>query len=298
MKKYLREYWPFYVFIAPALVSVVVFSYVPMYGLQLAFKDYRILDGIWGSPWVGLKHIQRFINMPDFFSLIRNTFLISFYSLVFGFPIPIILALLINEVNNERYKRVVQMISYAPHFISTVAICGIILLFFKRETGIINIILRALGQEGYAFMADPSWFRPIFIGSGIWQSTGWGTIIYLAKLSQVDVESLEAATIDGASRLQKIRHIHFPSLVPIITIQLILNAGSLLSVGFEKVFLLQNNLIMETADVISTYVYRVGILGGQFSYTTAIGFFNSLVNALLLVIVNTIVRQLNATSLW
>jgi putative aldouronate transport system permease protein len=298
IKKYLHEYWPFYVFAAPALLSVIIFSYVPMYGIQIAFKNYSPRLGIWGSEWVGLRHIIRFLTTPNALQLIRNTFLISFYSLIFGFPVPILLALMINEVNSSKYKRTVQMISYAPYFISTVAVIGIINLFFKRETGIVNLILIKLGQTGHNFIADPAWFRPLYIGSGIWQGAGWGTIIYLAILSQVDSEMVEAATIDGATRLQKIWHLFIPALLPIITIQLIMSAGGILSVGFEKAYLLQNSLNTDTSDVISTYVYRFGIMGGQFSFTTAIGFFNSMVNAVLLVIVNTIAKRLDATSLW
>jgi len=296
--KYLREYWPFYVLIAPTLISFIIFNYIPMYGVQIAFKDYVVKLGVWDSPWVGLKHIERFISLPGFWTLMRNTFLISFYSLLFGFPVPILLALMINELTHARYKKTVQMVSYAPYFLSTVAVCGLVVLFFKRETGIINLLLVQLGFEGHSFLTDTSWFRTIFVGSGIWQSAGFGTIIYLAVLSQVDLEIIEAAVIDGASRMQKIWYIYLPMLIPIITIQLILNAGSMLNVGFEKVFLLQNDLIMETADVISTYIYRVGLLGGQFSYTTAIGFFNSLINASLLVIVNTVAKRLKATTLW
>jgi putative aldouronate transport system permease protein len=296
--KYLREYWPFYVFIAPALASVILFSYVPMYGIQIAFKNYSARMGIWGSEWVGLRHITRFVTTPGALRLIENTVKISLYSLLIGFPVPILLALMINEVNSSKYKRAVQMISYAPHFISTVAVVGIINLFFKREIGIVNLLLVKLGQVGHNFITDPAWFRPLYIGSGVWQGAGWGTIIYLAILSQVDQETVEAATLDGATRLQKIWHLFIPALLPIITIQLILNAGSIMSVGFEKAFLLQNSLNNDTSDIISTYVYRVGIMGGQFSYTTAIGFFNSIVNALLLVLVNTIARRLDATSLW
>ena len=298
IKKYLREYWPFYVFIAPALVVTFIFSYVPMYGLQIAFKNYSARLGIWNSEWVGLKHILRFINIYDFWPLIRNTLMISFYSILFGFPVPIIFALMINEINSSKYKRFVQMASYAPYFISVVALVGLINLFFKRETGIVNLLLSILGREGHNFLTDSSWFRRLYVGSGIWQSAGWGTIIYLAVLSQVDAESVEAAVIDGATRLQKIRYINLPALFPIISIQLILTAGSLMNVGFEKVFLMQNNLNKETSSVIATYIYDLGIIGGEFSYTTAIGFFNSLINALMLVTVNTIAKKLNAASLW
>ncbi len=296
--QHMKQYWPLYLMVLPALLDVIIFSYVPMYGIQIAFRDYKFRDGIWGSDWVGLEHILRFVNSYNFWPLLRNTFLLALYSLLWSFPLPIILALMINEVRNKKFKRTVQMLSYAPYFVSTVAVVGLINLFFQRETGLVNILVTSLGGEDFNYIASPDAFRSLYIGSGIWQGTGWSTIIYLATLSGVDGEILEAATIDGASRFQKILHILIPCIMPTIIILLIMNAGSLLSVGFEKVYLMQNDLNRDVSDIIATYTYRQGILGGKYSYTTAIGFANSLVNAILLVIVNKIASRTSGTSLW
>jgi putative aldouronate transport system permease protein len=297
-RRYFKENWPLYIFILPALISAIIFKYIPMYGAQIAFRDYSVRYGIWASQWVGLKYFIRFVNSPSFWLLIRNTLLLNGYNLIFSFPAPIILALLINEVDNLGYKRTIQMLTYAPHFISTVAVIGLVNIFLKRETGLVNIILEAIGVGGKDFLADPGSFRGIYIISGIWQNTGWGTIIYLAALSSVDQEMIESALIDGATRLQRMRYINFATIFPTIIILLILNTSRMLNVGFEKVFLLQNKLNMDTADVISTYVYRLGIQAGQFSYTSAIGLFNSLINACILIFVNAIARRVNETSLW
>ncbi len=295
---YMRRYWPFYVMVLPALIDVILFRYLPMYGVQIAFRDFRIRKGIWGSDWVGLKHFVHFATSSSFWPLVRNTFLLAFYSLLWGFPIPIILSLMMNELRGRTFKRTVQMLTYAPYFLSSVAVVGLINLFFQRETGLVNVLAVRLGGVDHNYIADPTWFRTLYIGSGIWQSAGWGTIIYMAALSSVDGEMVEAAVIDGANRFQKIWYIDLPSILPTIIILLIMNTGSLLSVGFEKIFLMQNKLNMDVADVISTYTYRVGIHDGQFSYTTAIGLANSAVNALILVIVNFAAGRMGETSLW
>lgn len=296
--KYMRGYWPFYVMIIPAFIEIIIFSYIPLYGIQIAFKDFSVKAGIWGSQWVGLKHFQSFISLRAFYQLIRNTFLLSFYSLIFGFPIPIILAFMINELKNGFFKRSVQLLTYAPYFISTVAVVGLINLFMQRETGLINALIIAMGGQGQTFLTDPSWFRTIYVVSGIWQGAGWGTIIYLATLSTLNPEIKEAGIIDGASRLKLILYIYLPAIIPTIIIVLILNAGFMFSVGFEKVYLMQNDLILDVSDVISTYIYRLGILNSQYSYTTAIGLFNSIINALLLIVVNSIAKRFGETSLW
>ena len=296
--KYMSNYYQIYLLMLPAIIFIAIFCYYPMYGAQIAFRDYKFKLGFWGSEWVGLKHFARFVTSSNFWPLFRNTLLLSLYSLVAGFPAPIILAFLLNEMRSQKFKRVVQMLTYIPHFMSTVAICGLILLFVKRDTGIINQIIVMLGGEAQDFITDPGAFRTIYVLSGVWAGAGWGSIIYLAALSGVDSQIIEAARIDGANRLQKIIYIDFPSILPTIIILLVLNCGSLLSVGFEKVLLLQNQLNMETSDVISTYVYRIGILDAQYSYTTAIGLFNSVVNVIVLVIVNTIAGKLSDTSLW
>ena len=296
--KYMSNYYQIYLLMLPAIIFIAIFCYYPMYGAQIAFRDYKFKLGFWGSEWVGLKHFARFVTSSNFWPLFRNTLLLSLYSLVAGFPAPIILAFLLNEMRSQKFKRVVQMLTYIPHFMSTVAICGLILLFIKRDTGIINQVIVMLGGEAQDFITDPGAFRTIYVLSGVWEGAGWGSIIYLAALSGVDSQIIEAARIDGANRFQKILYIDFPSILPTIIILLVLNCGSLLGVGFEKVLLLQNQLNMETSDVISTYVYRIGILDAQYSYTTAIGLFNSVVNIIVLAIVNTIAGKLSDTSLW
>ena len=295
---HMKRCWIFYVFVIPAVLDCLIFSYVPMYGLQIAFKDYRVKLGIWGSEWVGLKHIMRFLSSPAFPQLMRNTLLISLYSLVFGFPVPILVALMMNELHNQKYKRFVQTATYAPHFISTVALVGLLNLLLARETGIVNQMRAALGYEKISFMSMSNAYRAIYVASGIWQEMGWGSIIYLAALSWVDVEILDAAKIDGVTRLQKIWYLDIPTILPTVVTLLIMKSGTLLSVGYEKVLLMQNDLIKDVSEVISTYNYRMGILGGQYSYTTAIGLFNSLINGTILLIVNGISKRVNETSLW
>jgi len=296
--RYWKEYWQIYVLMIPAIIAVAVFCYYPMYGAQIAFRDFKFKLGIWGSEWVGLKYFIRWVEAVNFWTLMRNTFLISFYSLIAGFPAPILLAFMLNELRNRSLKRSVQMLTYIPHFMSTVCVVGIIMMFLRPDYGILNLMINALGGESVNFIADPAYFRTIYVISGIWQEVGWGTIIYLAALSSVDTQIIEASIIDGANRLQKIIYIDFPSILPTIIILLILRCGSLLSVGYEKIYLLQNNLNMDTADVISTYVYRIGILDAQYSYTTAIGLFNSLINVFLLTMVNSLVKRFNGTTIW
>ncbi len=269
-----------------------------MYGVQIAFRNYRVKAGIWGSEWVGLKYLLQFINSPNFLQIMRNTLLLSFYNLLFGFPIPIILACMINEIRGNKLKKVTQMITYMPHFISMVAIVGLISLVLDREHGIFNILIAALGYEQVSFLSMPSAYRAIYVISDIWQHAGWGTIIYLAALQGVDPEIIEAAKIDGSSRLQKILYIDIPTIAPTIVILLILRVGSVLNIGFEKVYLLQNDLNRDVSEIIATYTYRLGILNGQFSYTTAIGLFNNVVNAFFLIVVNSISRRSGETSLW
>jgi putative aldouronate transport system permease protein len=282
----------------PGIVFIFIFAYIPMYGAQIAFRDFNFRRGIWGSDFVGLKHFIRYITSSNFWPLMLNTIGISAYSLAAGFPIPIILAFMINEVRSIRYKKTVQMITYMPHFISTVAICSMIKLFLDRSNGVFNLILKLLGGEPVAFLSEPAYFKSIFVISGIWQEMGWGTIIFLAALSAVDPEMVEAARIDGATRLQKIRYIDFPTILPTIMILLLLSIGSLVGVGADKILLLQNSLNMDASDVISTYVYRLGIRDAQYSFTTAIGLFNSVVNVILLVSFNALSKRFSEISLW
>ncbi|MFD0716843.1 ABC transporter permease [Paenibacillus sp. GCM10027626] len=287
-----------YLLIVPAFAFVFIFQYIPMYGVQIAFKDYNVLDGFWESGWVGLDHFVRFFESPNFATLIGNTLGLSLYQSVVGFPVPIIFAIMIHEVANKKFKSAVQMVAYAPHFISTVVIVSMLVLFLHSDRGLINNLIAALGGPRVDFISRPEWFKTVYVFSGVWQNAGWGTIIYLAALSSVDPQLTEASRIDGANRLQKIWHVDLPGIAPTIIILLILDMGSLLSVGFEKVLLMQNPLNMSSADVIQTYVYRIGIVGGQFSYSAAIGLFNALVNFIMLVIVNQIARRRSETSLW
>ena len=294
----IRRNWDLYLLIFPVIVYFLVFHYYPMYGVQIAFRNFVATKGILGSPWVGLRHFKRFFNSFYFWRLIKNTLGIGIYELVVGFPIPIILALSINEVRNERFKRFVQNITYAPHFLSTVVVVGLVFMFLSPSHGVINNIIKALGHEPISFMTEPKWFKTIYVLSGVWKSMGWNSIIYLAALSGVDPELHDAAKVDGASQLQRIRHINLPAIFPTIVTLLILNVGRILSVGFEKVFLMQNPLNLEASDVISTHVYRTGLQGAQYSYSAAVGLFNSVVNFVMLVTVNKLARRINETSLW
>ena len=296
-KYFIRDYQIF-ILLIPSVIVVFIFNYIPMYGIQIAFKDFRFKEGIIGSQWVGLKHFVHFLTMQQFWLALKNTVLIQLYSLIIGFPAPILLAVMLNECVYPRFKKVVQMISYAPYFISTVVICGMILLFTNNNTGVINNILAALGLERINFMIEPKWFKTVYVFSGVWQGVGWSSIIYLAAMSGIDPELIEAAVIDGANRFQKIWHVDLTSIAPTIIILLIFSLASLLGVGFEKILLLQNSLNMEASDVISTYVYRIGLIGAQYSFTTAISLFNTVVSFLLLVIVNFIAKRLSSVSLF
>ncbi|MBD2870966.1 ABC transporter permease [Paenibacillus arenilitoris] len=290
--------WQLYLFIAPAFFYFLIFSYGPMYGIQIAFKNFIPTKGILGSPWTGFDHFIRFFDSYYFWDLLWNTLTISLYELAVGFPIPIILALAFNELKDGAFKRTAQTVTYAPHFISVVVMAGMIITFLSPSTGLVTHLIEWLGFDAPDFLTDPRWFKTMYVFSGVWQSAGWGTIIYLAALSGVDPGLHEAAIIDGASRFQRIRHINIPTIVPTMTILLILNMGSLLGVGFEKILLLQNSLNMEASDVISTFVYRSGLVDAQYSFSTAIGLFNSVINAIVLVVVNQIVRRTNENSLW
>jgi putative aldouronate transport system permease protein len=290
--------WELYLFIAPALLYFLIFCYGPMYGIQIAFKNFIPTKGITGSPWVGFDHFVRFFHSYYFWDLIWNTLSISLYSLAVGFPIPIILALAFNEIRNGYFKKLAQTVTYAPHFISMVVMAGMIITFLSPSTGIVTNIIEGLGFHSPEFLTDPRWFKTMYVFSDVWQSAGWGTIIYLAALSGVDPGLHEAAIIDGASRFQRVRHINIPTLVPTMTILLILSMGSLLGVGFEKILLLQNPLNMTASDVISTFVYRSGLVSAQYSFSTAIGLFNSVINAVLLIVVNQVVRRISDNSLW
>ncbi|MFO7633868.1 MAG: ABC transporter permease subunit [Caldilinea sp.] len=289
-----------YLFLALPLAWLLVFMYYPMYGAQIAFRDFLPGRSILGSEWIGFANFTRFFESPLFVRLLSNTLWLSVYSLIIGFPIPIILALSLNQLRTGTFKRSVQMVSYAPYFISTVVMAGLILQFLDMRRGPLNLLLQALGMESIHFMGIASYFPSIYVWSGVWQNTGFGTIIYLAALSTIDPALHEAAVVDGASRLQRIWHIDIPGILPVIVTLLILNMGQVMNVGFEKTFLLQNALNLETSEVISTYVYKIGLAGGvaNFSYAAAIGLFNSILGLILLVAANQISRKLTQTSIF
>lgn len=294
----LKRSWELYLLVFLPVLYLIVFKYIPMGGVIIAFKQYNVIDGILNSPWVGFKHFQTFFESPNFWLLIKNTLLISLYSLVAGFPVPIILALALNEIRNGLFKRSVQMVTYAPHFISTVIMVSIVILMLTPHVGVVERLMGFLGLPATNFMGLPQFFKSIYVWSGVWQDMGYASIIYIAALSGVDPSLYEAARMDGASRLRKIMHIDIPAIIPISIILLILNMGGLLSVGFEKIFLMQNPLNVSASEVISTYVYKVGLLGANFSFATAVGLFNSVVNLMLLILVNQIARKTSETSLW
>lgn len=291
--------WDLYFILIPALILLAVFNYAPMYGVQIAFRDFSVTKGIWGSTWVGLKHFRNFVIGSNFVIIFRNTLFLSIYSLLAGFPFPIIVALLVNKLRFEKFKKVTQTVSYAPHFISTVVLVGIITIFLAPSFGIVNIIRGMMGADkNFDFLAKPELFRHLYVWTDVWKNAGWGSIIYIAALTNVSPELYESAKIDGANKLQMMLHIDLPSIVPTVVTLLILNTGNIMSVGFEKAFLMQNNLNAATSEIISTYVYKVGIQGAQFSYSTAISMFNSIINCILLVTVNKIARTVGETSLW
>lgn len=293
-----KQSWDLYLLLLPTLAFFIVFHYVPMYGAQLAFKDFRAVDGIWGSPWAGLRHFSRLVNSYQFLPLVRNTLVLSLYSLIAGFPVPIVLALLLNHLPSHRYKRLVQTTLYAPHFISTVVLVGMLFIFLSPRSGLVNSVLRFAGAGPVFFMAEARWFRHLFVLSGVWQSAGWGSIIYLAALSAVDPSLYEAADMDGAPKVQKILHIDLPTIMPTAVVLLILNFGRVMNVGFEKVFLMQTPSTLGSSEIIATYVYKVGIISAQFGFATAVGLFNSIVNLVLILVVNRVARALSETSLW
>ena len=287
-----------YLFVVPALLVLLVFQYYPMVGLQLAFKDYIAPLGIWGSPWVGFEHILRFLNSPVFVRVVANTIAISFGTLLVMAPLTLFFALGLNEIGNRKYKGLLQTITYAPHFVSIVVIVGMIFLFTSPTAGVVNTAIKELGGKPIHFMVEPGWFLPLYIISQAWQYLGWGSIIYLAGLSRIDPELHEAAIIDGATRVQRIIRINLPFILPIFVIQLIIQSGRMLQVGFEKVFLMQTALNQSAAEVLSTYTYKTGIQGGQFSYATSIGLVRAVVSLLLIITVNRIAKRLGDTSLW
>lgn len=296
MLKTFKANWTLYLLVLPAFIYLFLFNYMPMYGVQIAFRNFRPVKGITGSDWVGFKHFIKFFNFPNFWRLMSNTLTISLWSLA-TFPLAVILALMINEVQNSAFKRTVQMITYMPHFISVVVVCALIRLMFARGTGVVNTLITTLGGQRIDFIQTPKYFVWLYVGSGVWQNIGWNAIIFLSALSAVSPEHVEAARIDGANRLQINWHVYIPTILPTVIIMLIMRCGSVLSVGYEKIFLMQNPLNLDISQVISTYVYDLGIVKGQYSYSSAIGLFNNVINVTMLLIVNWIAKKFSSISI-
>ncbi|WP_054956765.1 ABC transporter permease [Paenibacillus dakarensis] len=290
--------WQLYVLLLPLILYFIIFQYAPMYGLQIAFKDFRAVDGIWGSPWVGFEHFERFFQSYQFWNTLKNTLLINLYELVFAFPIAIIFALMLNQVTRLRFKKWAQTITYAPHFISTVVLVGMMFIFLNPRTGMINNMIAFFGGDRINFFGEADWFKPIYVISEIWQTTGWSAIIYLAALTAVDPQLHEAAIMDGANKLQRVRHIDVPTIMPVIMILLILRMGHFASLGFSKVLLMQNSLNIDSSEVIQTYVYKTGLVGAQYSYSAAIGLFDNIINLILLLATNQLAKKMKQQTLF
>ena len=292
----MQRQWQLYLFLLLPVACVVIFNYVPMYGIVLAFKNYRPNKGILGSPWVGMKYFNQFFNSPSFLLLLKNTLILSLYSLLASLPVPILLALCLNEVRIPWFKKTVQMVTYAPYFISTVVMVGMLIQLMSIRSGFFNHLIQIFGGTPVDFMAIPSLFRTIYVFSGVWQGMGYSAVIYIAALSNVDPQLYEAAIIDGANRLQKIIHIDIPAILPTIVLMLIMSLGNVMSIGAEKVYLMQNSINTPVSEVISTYVYKIGVLQFSYSYSTAVGLFNSVVNLAMLLIVNAVSDRIGKVS--
>ena len=294
----MRGNWDLLFFCLPGIVLTIIYHYIPIYGVQIAFRNYKMKKGIWGSDWVGLKNFAKFFNSADWFVLVRNTLYLSLYSLAAGFPVAVILALMLNSFRHKRYRKVIQAVTYAPNFISTIVMCGMLILFLSPRVGVVNNVIRALGGETINFMAEVSMWRHIYVWSGVWQGMGWSSVIYFAALAGVSPEYHEAAIVDGATKFQRVLYIDLPFLAPTMTMLLIMNMGSVLSVGFEKAYALQNDLNLPVSDIIATYTYRRGIIDRDISYSSAVGLMNSLVNSVLLITVNFITGKLSDNALF
>jgi putative aldouronate transport system permease protein len=296
--KKIKRHWRLYLLILLPLAYLVIFKYIPMYGAQIAFRDYNVMRGFSGSEWVGMKHFNDFVSSPNFWLLIKNTLFISLFQLLVGFPAPIVLSLALNEIKNGFFKKFMQLVTFAPYFISTVVMVSMIILFLTPRLGFVDLIVKGLGFESVNFLGIPEYFKSIYVFSDVWQHIGYGAVMYLAALAGINPDLYEAARVDGASRFQKLLHIDIPGLLPVATIMLILNVGQIMNIGFEKIFLMQNALNLSTSEVISTYVYKIGLIEANFSFSAAIGLFNSIINLILLLIVNFIARRISDTSLW
>ncbi|MBS4206880.1 ABC transporter permease subunit [Bacillus sp. FJAT-50079] len=297
-KNYFLKHWPIYSMIMPGVLYFLIFKYIPLAGSIIAFQDYNVFKGISGSTFVGFKHFVNLFTYPEFTQVFNNTLLISLYKLLFGFPAPILLALLLNEVRKMAFKRTVQTVLYLPHFLSWVIVGGLVINLLSPSTGIVNEIIRAFGGKEIFFMQEPGYFRSIVVGSGVWKDVGWNTIIYMAALAGINPQLYEAAEVDGAGKLRQVWNITLPSLLPTIMILLLLQIGNILDLGFEQIYMLLNPLVRETGEVLDTYIYRVGLVGGQFSYTTAIGIFKSVIGLILIVGANQLSKKTTGNSIY
>ncbi len=298
IRRRIRKSLPYYALILLPLTYLIVFKYYPMYGVQIAFREFSARKGILGSPWVGLKYFKMFWEAPSRNVVISNTFVISLYSLLAGFPIPVIMAICLNEARSKRFRKTVQMVTYLPYFISTVVLVSMILQFTDPTTGIVNTFIKALGGKSVNVMGEAKYFRHLFVWTGVWQTTGYSAVVYLAALSGVNTELYDAALVDGANKWQRIWNIDLPSILPTIITLFILNTGSILSVGFEKIYLMQNSINIQYSEVISTYVYKIGLQSMNFSFSTAVGLFNSMINLVMLVLCNGLARRITGMGLW
>ena len=296
--KRLSKTWELYVMLLPAFVFYIIFKYVPIYGIQIAFRDYMPMLGITGSQWVGLENFRRFFSSADFVTVIRNTLGITIVNLIVGFPIPILLALIVNQITNSFVKKTFQTVTYAPYFISNVVLASMLYIMLSPSTGVVNFLLAKLGIAPVYFMGKEKLFIPIFVASGIWQSAGWSSIIYIAALAGINPELYEAALVDGASKFKRILHVDIPGILPTIVIMLILQVGTMMTIGFERVYVMQNALNLQSSEVLSTFIYKRGLLQGEFSYSAAAGLFESVINFFLLVAVNKTAKVLTENSLW
>jgi putative aldouronate transport system permease protein len=294
----MNKYKYLYILLLPGIAYFILFHYMPIYGVILAFKDYRILEGIWGSPWVGFQHFELLFASPSFVSVLKNTVILGFYKMVWGTPAPIILALIINEIRNLRYKKTIQTLSYMPHFMSWVVVSGLFLQLLSPGTGPINAVIKALGFEPIYFLGDPDWFRTTMVITGIWKSVGWDSIIYLAALASINPELYEQGDIDGASRLQRIWYITLPSIKSVIVILFILNAGSLIEDNFDQIFNFLNDSVLRVGDVLSTYVYRTGLINMRYSMATAVDLFRMVIAFILVIITNQIAKNAGEEGIW
>ncbi len=294
---YMKKNYILYLFLLPAVTLVFIFNYIPMYGVLIAFQDFSVTRGIFGSEWVGLSHFRSFLTSPNFFQIFSNTIKLSVYGLVIGFPVPVLLALMLNQVRRAKIKKNIQLIVYAPHFISTVVIAGMIFIFLS-PAGPINALITQTTGDSIAFMSNPDYFRTIFILSGIWQGAGFSSIVYVAALSNADPQLHDAATIDGASLLQRIWHIDVQVLKPVMAVLFILAVGGIMGVGFEKAYLLQTDMNIPASEIIDTYVYKRGLLSGDWSFGAAVGLFNTVIGLILLVIANGVIKKLNGETLY